>query len=189
MCPRRRGPKQCSTVQSKGKGNRMAYVRRDEMPFFNPTLQPRFGFTAPNYDPAQETIPQQPPVTWGEIIIGGLVLGGLAYIAYKAFSGADTSARHCSVCDSINHDRRTCPYDGPRIAFSRSIPMSAICECCGEYPAVQRHHTRGRSDDSDKLDVCVGCHLHCCHNGHWQNFPTKPRNCMFTGGKSIWRAA
>ena len=171
----------------------MANVRRDEMPFFDPTLQAQFdlarwsGFQVPNSAKVQRTTPQQQPLTWGEIIVGGLVIGGLAYIAYKAFS--DTPAHHCSVCNSTNHDRRTCPYDGPRIAFSRSIPLSEICECCGEYPAAQRHHTRGRSDDSDKLDVCIGCHLHCCHNGHWQNFPTKPRTCMFSGEMSSWRAA
>lgn len=26
---------------------------------------------------------------------------------------------------------------------------------------TERHHTRGRSDDSDTLDVCGRCHLHC----------------------------
>jgi hypothetical protein len=67
----------------------MANVRRDEMPFFDPTLQAQFdlarwsGFQVPNSAQVQRTTPQQQPLTWGEIIVGGLVIGGLAYIAYN----------------------------------------------------------------------------------------------------------
>jgi hypothetical protein len=171
----------------------MAIVWRNQMPVFNLPQQAQFapvpwsGFTASTQAAAFPTVPQDGSLTWSEIIVGGLALGLLVYAAYTTFSEPEKSARHCSVCDSTNHDRRNCPYDGPRIRFSRTIPMSASCECCGQYPAAQRHHTRGRSDDSDKLDVCHSCHLHCGHKGHWQNFPTKPRVCLFTDAPAFWR--
>lgn len=169
----------------------MAYIRRNESPAFNSrsplqlNLPPR-RFTVSNCTPVQQPLLSQQPLTLGELILGGLVLGGLGYAAYKAFEPG-RATRHCSVCDSTYHDRRSCPHDGPRISFSRSIPMAATCECCGEYPAAQRHHTRGRSDDTDKLDVCATCHLHCGHKGHWQNFPVKPRTCVVTDAPASWR--
>ena len=55
----------------------MANVRRDEMPFFDPTLRAQFdlarwsGFQVPNSAQVQRTTPQQQPLTWGEIIVGG----------------------------------------------------------------------------------------------------------------------
>ena len=96
----------------------------------------------------------------------------------------------CGICNSQAHNARTCPHNGKRIAVARAVPKSKRCECCGQYGyEIVRHHTRGRSDDSDALDVCNGCHLHCCHGGNWQNLPIKPRVCRFMSRDSFWRAA
>ncbi len=66
---------------------------------------------------------------------------------------------------------------------------SKRCQCCGQYGyAIESHHTRGRAEDSDRLDVCVDCHLRCCHDGNWHNLPIKPRVCRIMGRKSYWRA-
>lgn len=96
----------------------------------------------------------------------------------------------CGVCDDTTHNRRTCPWDAPRRHFSRSIPKSKCCECCGSYRyEVERHHSRGRGDNSPSaiLDLCAGCHLDCAHRGNTSNIPVKPRICTFTGNDSHWR--
>lgn len=94
----------------------------------------------------------------------------------------------CGVCDSPTHNVRTCPYDGTRIPVGRGIPISKICECCGRYGRKsKRHHTRGRSDDSDYLDVCDACHLECCHFGNFHNRGIKPRKCWIIDRPSWWR--
>jgi hypothetical protein len=96
----------------------------------------------------------------------------------------------CGVCNSQTHNARTCPYNGKRKRVAVHIPKSKRCECCGQYGyIIERHHTRGRSDDSDALDVCRRCHLHCCHGGNWQHLPIKPRVCRFMDRDSFWRAA
>jgi hypothetical protein len=65
--------------------------------------------------------------------------------------------------------------------------LNAVCECCGAYAAEQRHHPNGRADNSDRLDLCRECHLHCGHRGDWTGFAVKPRTCVFTGEASLWR--
>lgn len=94
----------------------------------------------------------------------------------------------CGVCGTRGHNILTCPYDGPRKNFSKSIPKSKRCECCGSYRYdTERHHSRGRADNSDFLDVCNGCHLNCCHDGDTQVLARKPRVCRYTGRESYWR--
>lgn len=94
----------------------------------------------------------------------------------------------CSVCESQNHNIRTCPYEGQRIPVGLGIPKSKRCECCGQYGYdIHRHHTRGRADDSDYLDVCRDCHLHCCHDGNTRILPRKPRVCRILNRASWWR--
>jgi ribosomal protein L31 len=96
----------------------------------------------------------------------------------------------CGVCNSQTHNVRTCPYEGKRRPVGRGIPKSNRCECCGQYGyVIHRHHTRGRADDSDYLDVCNGCHLHCCHDGNTRVLARKPRVCRFMNRDSFWRAA
>jgi len=97
--------------------------------------------------------------------------------------------RPCSACGSTSHDRRNCSHTGHRLHFSWSIPRSKRCECCGQYYETQRHHPRGRADDSDWLDVSHSCHLNCCHKGDYNNFARKPRFCLYTGTDAYWRPA
>jgi len=93
----------------------------------------------------------------------------------------------CGVCGIEGHTRVTCVYHGPRTNLKFAGPKSMRCECCGSYRYVtQRHHTRGRADDSDYLDVCIDCHVECCHLGDFYNLPKKPRVCRITGNKSWW---
>jgi hypothetical protein len=93
------------------------------------------------------------------------------------------------VCGRAGHDRRTCPHDGERLKFPRAVPKSKSCRCCGSSRYdIERHHTRGRANLSDFLDVCNGCHLDCCHGGDFQNIGIKPHNCRITGRRSVWRS-
>lgn len=144
------------------------------------------AFTSANQSPAVQLLVHDPPINWGKVIVGLGLASLVGYVAYKALE-PETPSRHCSVCDSSNHDRRNCPHDGRRIPFSGTIPRSGLCECCGRYRGKQRHHTRGRSDDSDFLDLCGPCHLHCGHRGNFQNLPVKPRYCVITGRTASWR--
>lgn len=92
----------------------------------------------------------------------------------------------CGICSCEGHNRATCPYDGPRLTIAGA--KSAVCECCGRRGRrIERHHTRGRSDASDYLDICRTCHLECGHRGDFNNLPLKPRICSFTGKASYWR--
>lgn len=125
-------------------------------------------------------------INWGKVVWGTVAIGVLGCVVYKTLD-ADTPTRHCSICDSSTHDRRNCPFDGPRVSFSKAIPMSAACECCGSRQSRHRHHTRGRSDDSDFLDLCNRCHLHCGHKGRFRNLPVKQRYCTLTGRAASWR--
>lgn len=133
----------------------------------------------------------QPP---GEVSLGGIVVGvGLAALAIwglsEVFGNDEAPQRACGVCGRAGHNRRNCPYESERLNFSRSIPRSNRCECCGSsrYP-TQRHHTRGRSSLADFLDVCFDCHIDCCHEGDFQNLGRKPQVCRHTGVLSYWRA-
>jgi hypothetical protein len=131
----------------------------------------------------QPQLPQQPewlkPLLW---IGAGLLLAAIVEDSESGRSGPT-----CSVCGVPGHNRVTCPHYGQRVAFSRSIPHSSYCECCGQSSNTHRHHTRGRADDSDFLDVCTGCHLTCCHDGDFNNIGIKPRTCRFSGRQSCWR--
>ena len=94
----------------------------------------------------------------------------------------------CCVCGASGHNAATCPYEGKRARFSPAIRKSRRCEWCGQYGYdIHRHHTRGRADDSDYLDVCHDCHLGCCHGGDFYNIGIKPRVCRVTGNASYWR--
>lgn len=169
------------------------------MPFIPRRSLP--SITVPPYDQAQwyrfggstpavvaRPVPQQPAISAAALFFGGLVIAGLGYAIYSALSQTDRPQRRCSVCGSTHHNRARCPHDGERVPFSPSIPKSARCECCSRYGRkIHRHHTRGRADTSDSLDVCTRCHLDCCHRGHTQNIGIKPLTCLFTGRPAHWR--
>jgi hypothetical protein len=93
----------------------------------------------------------------------------------------------CGTCGAWAHNAATCPHEGVRAPFSSVTSKSRRCECCAQYGyEIQRHHTRGRGDDSDYLDVCRDCHLECCHGGDFNNLPIKPRFCRITDNTSYW---
>lgn len=110
-----------------------------------------------------------------------------ACLALASIFDTDTATEQtCSVCRRAGHNRLTCPYAGKRINFSTSIAKSRHCECCGRGGKTDRHHTRGRADDSDFLDVCADCHLNCCHDGDFYTVGIKPRVCRMTNDRSFW---
>jgi len=79
---------------------------------------------------------------------------------------------------------------GKRIPVGLGLSKSFRCECCGlglGELEIQRHHTRGRSDDSDYLDLCTSCHLWCGHGGCFKNKARKPRICRLFDRMSFWR--
>ena len=93
----------------------------------------------------------------------------------------------CGVCGAWGHNAVTCPHEAQRANFSSSASKSRRCECCGQYGyEIKRHHTRGRGDNSDYLDVCLDCHLKCCHLGDFQTPAIKPRVCRITDKTSYW---
>lgn len=103
--------------------------------------------------------PYQPAPTLGEVIVGAAVVGLALWGVAELFNSNAGVQRACGVCGRMGHDRRTCPYDGERVSFSRSIPKSRRCECCGSSRYdTQRHHTHGRSSLAAFLDVCFDCH-------------------------------
>jgi hypothetical protein len=174
----------------------MAYVRLDQMPVFDLPQWPQFnvapwpGFVVPDQAPPVQFVPQEPSISPAGLLLGSLAALGVVGLIWAATSGRDRPERRCTGCGSTRHDRRNCNHTGERRHFSKSIPRSKRCECCGKYGYdTHRHHPRGRADDSDWLDVCNGCHLHCCHKGDFNNFATKPRFCLFTGGDSYWRTS
>lgn len=133
----------------------------------------------PIYDSPQN--PFQPewwkhPLVW---IGAGLALA-------LVFDSDTATEQTCSVCRRAGHNRLTCAYAGERINFSSAIAKSRHCECCGRPGKTHRHHTRGRADDSDFLDVCGDCHLNCCHDGDFCTVGIKPRVCRMTNGRSSW---
>lgn len=94
----------------------------------------------------------------------------------------------CGVCGALKHNAVTCPYNAKRIGFSSTNQKSKRCECCGQAGySIERHHTKGRGNNSDYLDVCKDCHLECGHQGHFQNLPIKPRVCRILNRESYWR--
>lgn len=94
----------------------------------------------------------------------------------------------CGVCGKIGHNVQTCKYNAKRTRVAPGKPKNKRCECCGNYGyAIERHHTKGRGDNSDYLDVCNGCHLDCAHGDNTRNLAIKPRYCRYTGEDSYWR--
>ena len=140
----------------------------------------------PNWTHAQ--VPRQQAISLGELLVGTGIAIFAIWGAAELFGSDASPQRTCGICGGSGHDRRTCPYDGERLNFSRSIPKSGRCECCGSPRyGTQRHHTRGRSNLADFLDVCLGCHIDCCHDGHFQNLGRKLHTCKLTGKRSHWR--
>lgn len=161
----------------------MNRIRHTQTPFFAEQL-PQFSFsqlqdvTPPEPRPVAYVTPQS--LTLGQIVIGGLVLCGIGYIAYKVFFEQEERPRHCSECGRTSHTARNCPFSGVRRRFSSSVEKTGWCECCDNwFPKTQLHHYGGRADDSKAMEMCHECHVHCGHNGHTQNFATKPRYCRF----------
>jgi hypothetical protein len=123
----------------------------------------------------------------GELLVGAGIAALIVWGVSEIFSTDAAPLRFCGVCGRTGHDRRTCPHDGQRRGFSRSLPKSSRCKCCGSSRyGTERHHTRGRSNPSDFLDVCLDCHVECCHDGHFRNLAFKPRTCRITGDRSSW---
>lgn len=131
--------------------------------------------------------PRPAPMTPGQKLLA-LGLGAAAIWAlFDLLDSSKQPQRTCAVCVRAAHDRRTCSYDGGRLNFCRSIPKSSYCECCGSPRyKIQRHHTRGRANPSDFLDVCNDCHVECCHGGHFENLAIKPQICRISGRRSLW---
>ncbi len=124
-------------------------------------------------------------ISLGELLVGAAVVA--AVICGTAELVGVPAHRTCGECGRAGHDRRSCPHDGERISFSRAIPRSNRCDCCGSSRyGTQRHHTRGRSVISDFLDVCFDCHIECCHGGHFHNLGAKPRTCRIADNRSLW---
>jgi hypothetical protein len=163
--------------------NQMPLAWASELP---PTIPQPLAFTSGTQPTSVQLPALEPPVDWGKAIVRLGLASVAAYALYKVFD-PEPSTHHCSICGSANHNRRNCPHDAPRIPLSGAIPKSRICECCGRKRGTQRHHTRGRSDDSDFLDLCNECHMHCGHKGRFQNIPVKPRNCVLTSQMASWR--
>lgn len=94
----------------------------------------------------------------------------------------------CGVCGKFGHNVKTCVYNAKRSRVAPEIAKSKRCECCGNYGyIIERHHTKGRADNSDFLDLCKDCHLQCGHGGNFHNLPKKPRICTYTSETSYWR--
>lgn len=93
----------------------------------------------------------------------------------------------CGVCGIEGHTRSTCVYDGPRINLNLLVQKGSVASVAGHIGTqLNGHHTRGRADYSDYLDVCIDCHVECCHDGDFYNLPRKPRVCRITGNRSWW---
>jgi hypothetical protein len=138
--------------------------------------------------PTEQT--SEKPPSLGKVLVVATGVVGLGYLVRSVLSGLMNPERQrtCSICGRDGHDRRACPYAGPRRRFSRVTPKSRRCQCCGLYGyPTKAHHPRGRADDSDRLDVCDECHVSCGHNGHFRNFAIKPRFCRVLGRPSFWR--
>ena len=92
----------------------------------------------------------------------------------------------CGVCGGLGHDVHQCPHKRVPARFTGGA-KDKRCGCCGRYrPDVERHDTLGQGNDSDLLDLCLDCHLLCCHDGDCHNAGRKPRACRISGQKSHW---
>ena len=128
--------------------------------------------------------PTQVGIPWGALLLGGVAFAGLVALT----SDSEPKKRYCGACGRAGHNRTNCPYTGQRCHFSRSIPKSRRCQCCGQFRyGTQCHHSRGRADASARLDVCGDCHIECGHDGHYQNPARKPHVCRIMNRPSAWR--
>ena len=165
------------------------YEERSGMNRIHPTQAPFSAEQAPQFDFSHSqgiTTPEQQPVahltlqqpTFGQIVLGGLVLLGVGYIAYKVLFQPEKRTRRCSGCGRTSHTARSCPFILDRRCFVSSVEKTGWCECCGRwFLKTQLHHYGGRADDSKAMEMCHECHVHCGHNGHTQNLATRPRYC------------
>jgi hypothetical protein len=159
----------------------MNHIHRTQVPFLveqAPQLDFSHwqGSTTPERPPVAHSTLQQP--TFGQMVLGGLVLLGVGYIAYKVLFQSENRTRHCSECGRKSHTARGCPFILDRRRFASSVEKTGWCECCSRwFPKTQLHHYGGRADDSKAMEMCHECHVHCGHNGHTQNLATKPRYC------------
>ena len=159
----------------------MNNIHSSQVPSFR-GLAPQFNLsqwpciTGSGRPPIAHIAPQSP--TLGQIILGGLVLVGVGYVAYKIIVGPQERRLHCSECGRASHTARNCPFTGARRRFSSSAEKTGWCECCGDwFPRTQLHHYGGRADDSKAMEMCQECHVHCGHDGHTRYFAIKPRYC------------
>src|SRR5262245_20547963 len=77
----------------------------------------------------QNTQEQPQLSSLGEAIVSIAVVAGGLYLLDRLLS--DAPRKLCGGCGKAGHDRRTCPYTNARAGFSRSVPKSRNCECCG----------------------------------------------------------
>ncbi len=79
------------------------------------------------------------------------------------------------------------------LAYEIFDVVGGICECCrkrltrsnrgrigdGAWEAHHRFPERPITADNVKIVCTTGrnCHLYCCHNGNYQNYPTWPQIC------------
>ena len=99
----------------------MNNIHSSQVPSFR-CLAPQFNLsqwpciTGSGRPPIAHIAPQSP--TLGQIILGGLVLVGVGYVAYKIIVGPQERRLHCSECGRASHTARNCPFTGERRRFS-----------------------------------------------------------------------
>ena len=93
----------------------------------------------------------------------------------------------CGVCGGFGHEAQQCPHKRAPIRLTAG-GKNKRCRCCGQHKSdIERHDTLGQGNDSDFLELCLECHLNCCHDGDFHNAGRKPLVCCFTGHSSYWR--
>jgi hypothetical protein len=136
----------------------------------------------------QIAVPQPAPqVQFEQVPIGRVIANVLGAVAVVGFGfmtaaaigallfGEEERVLHCSVCDSTSHTARNCPITGPRVRLK--MEKTGDCGCCGRrFASTQLHHYAGRGLERGR-EMCLPCHLHCGHGGHWKIAPTNPQYC------------
>lgn len=169
-------------VISSSAENGSLFEMNSHPPYLYPT---QWNGMMQNQPALPEQTPQQP---WWAIPLAVVLGSGLIYTLVSHWTSSEQK-RPCGVCGRPGHNRSTCPYDGPRESFSRAIPKSRRCQCCGRYGyEIQRHHARGRGVAWDQLDVCDACHVECGHEGSFRKLAIKPRVCRVLNRTSFWRS-